>query len=321
MKTTSTTKIGLGLAALGRPEYINIRSDKDIDKTEDAFKITAFSVLDEAYKRGVRYFDTAPSYGKGEAFLQEWHAQTQHKDAVLGTKWGYTYVANWELGYSGKHEIKEHSLEKLVEQWQVSKAMLPSLKYYQVHSATFDSGILENQAVLKELFRIKEATGLHIGISTSGENQAAIIEEALKIEINGISLFDSFQVSYNVFEQSTFEVLKAVMNNGKTVIIKEALANGRVFESEQFPQYKEAYVVLKELSEKYNVEVDAIALRFVMDHLQPDYVLSGASNIEQLKANLKANDFQLDAEDLQNLNTLAVKPSFYWEERSALDWN
>ncbi|MDO6760950.1 aldo/keto reductase [Tamlana sp. 2_MG-2023] len=321
MKTTPTTKIGLGLAALGRPEYINIRSDKDIDKTEEAFKNTAFSVLDEAYNRGVRYFDTAPSYGKGEAFLQEWDAKTQHKDAVLGTKWGYTYVANWELGYSGKHEIKEHSLEKLVEQWEVSKAMLPSLKYYQVHSATFDSGILENQAVLVELNRIKTETGLHIGISTSGENQAAIITEALKIEVKGKALFDSFQVSYNVFEQSTFDVLKAVMENGKTVIIKEALANGRVFESEQFPKYKEVYVILKQLSKKYNVGVDAIALRFVMDSLNPHYVLSGASNVNQLEENLKANDFELSAEDLQKLKSISVEPKFYWEERSALDWN
>ena len=101
-----------------------------------------FSVLDEAYKMGVRYFDTAPSYGKGEAFLHEWNTKTNHPDVVLGTKWGYTYVANWELGFKGQHEIKEHSIEKLVGQWQVSKQMLPKLKYYQVHSATFESGIL-----------------------------------------------------------------------------------------------------------------------------------------------------------------------------------
>jgi hypothetical protein len=34
---------------------------------------------------------------------------------------GYTYVANWELGFSGTHEVKEHSLDKLLEQWQISK--------------------------------------------------------------------------------------------------------------------------------------------------------------------------------------------------------
>ncbi len=306
---------------MGRPEYINIRTNHDIDKSETAFKNTTFSVLNEAYKLGVRYFDTAPSYGKGEAFLQEWNLKNNHNDVVLGTKWGYTYVANWQLDYAGKHEIKEHSLGKLLEQWEVSKHMLPNLKYYQVHSATFDSGILENQAVLAELHRIKETTGLHIGITTSGENQKEVISEALKIEVNGNLLFDSFQVSFNVFEQSTFEVLCTLIKSGKTVIIKEALANGRVFESENFPKYQAAYKVLKQLSEKHKVGADAIALRFVIDVLQPAYVLSGASNVQQLKANLKALDFNLSEEEINVLKSIQTKPEFYWNERSELAWN
>ena len=166
----SETKIGLGLAALGRPEYINIRTDNDIDKSEEAFKQNTFNVLDLAYQKGIRYFDTAPSYGKGEAFLQEWNTTKKHTDVILGTKWGYTYVANWKLGYEGKHEIKEHSLNKLKEQWQVSKNLLPKLKIYQVHSATFESGILKNLEVLNKLHDIKTQFGLLIGITTSGAN-------------------------------------------------------------------------------------------------------------------------------------------------------
>lgn len=57
----SNTKIGLGLAALGRPEYINIRNGISQDKSQDAFTENAFSVLNFAYKHGIRYFDTAPS--------------------------------------------------------------------------------------------------------------------------------------------------------------------------------------------------------------------------------------------------------------------
>ena len=102
-----TTKIGLGLAALGRPDYINIRGDQDIDKSIDSFRTKAFQVLDESYKLGVRDFDVAPSYGLGEQFLQDWNDSRNHKDINLSTKFGYTYVANWELGFSGKHEIKE----------------------------------------------------------------------------------------------------------------------------------------------------------------------------------------------------------------------
>lgn len=317
----SNTKIGLGLAALGRPEYINIRTDASIDKSEEAFKNNAFSVLNEAYTFGVRYFDTAPSYGKGEAYLEEWHSVNSYSDVILGTKWGYTYMANWELGYEGKHEVKEHSLEKLDEQWQVSKAMLPNLKYYQVHSATFESGILENQDVLKQLHNIKKETGLHIGLTTSGANQKEVIEAALKVNINGDQLFDSFQVTYNVFEQSTFSVLKDVLSKGKKVIIKEALANGRIFKNEKFQHYTEAYQVLEQLSNKHRFGIDAIALRFVMEGLQPTYVLSGASDSSQLKENLSALNFELNAEEIKSLKALEVSPELYWNERSALNWD
>lgn len=319
--STSNTKIGLGLAALGRPEYINIRTDNSIDKSEEAFKSNTFSVLNEAYKLGIRYFDTAPSYGKGEAFLKEWHNKNNDLDAVLGTKWGYTYVANWELGFSGKHEVKEHSIDKLQEQWEVSKHMLPKLKYYQVHSATFESGILENQAVLNQLYQIKQETGLLIGISTSGANQKEVITTALKVKVNEEDLFDSFQVTYNVFEQSTFLILSEVLKQGKKVIIKEALANGRVFRNEKFQHYNKAYQSLEQLSKKYHVNIDAVALRFVIDSLQPTYVLSGAANSMQLYQNLKALNFTFTLEELELLKTLKVAPEDYWNERSVLNWN
>jgi aryl-alcohol dehydrogenase-like predicted oxidoreductase len=317
----NTTKIGLGLAALGRPEYINIRENDAIDRSETAFKQNTLSVLDEAYAMGIRYFDTAPSYGKGEAFLQAWNDSRNHPNVILGTKWGYTYVANWQLGYSGKHEIKEHSKNKLVEQWQISKELLPKLNYYQVHSATFESGILENQDVLHYLHRIKKETGVRIGITTSGANQKDVIASALNIKVENMPLFDSFQVTYNVFEQDTFNVLKTALQQGKHVIVKEALANGRVFTNKTFKSYSKAYQVLEKLSKKYKVGVDAIALRFVMDNLKPTYVLSGASNVTQLKQNLKALHFSFSEEELYKLQGLKALAQKYWEERSALSWN
>ena len=115
----SMTKIGLGLAALGRPEYINVRDGNIPNKSMEAFMENAFSVFNFAYKHGIRYFDTAPSYGKGEQFLTNWNSKYQHKDVTLSTKWGYTYVADWKLGISGAHEVKEHSLDKLMEQWKI----------------------------------------------------------------------------------------------------------------------------------------------------------------------------------------------------------
>ncbi|SNQ44953.1 aldo/keto reductase [Cellulophaga lytica] len=314
------TKLGLGLAALGRPDYINIRTT-NVNKSVAAFKENAFTMLDHAYELGIRYFDTAPSYGKGEQFLLDWKNQREHKDLVLGTKWGYTYVANWEIGFNGEHEIKEHSLAKLKEQWQTSKNLLPELGIYQVHSATLESGILDNTNVLEELYTIKKETGLTIGISTSGTQQSNVIEKALGIKVNGEDLFTSFQVTYNVLEQSTYPILNQLLKENKTVIVKESLANGRVFKSDAFKNYQKNYKTLEALANNHNVSVDAIALRFIIDALEPTYLLSGASNTVQLDSNYKALDIVLSKSDLEKLKQLKTNPNNYWEERSSLEWN
>lgn len=313
------TKIGIGLAALGRPEYINVRENKSIDKSENAFRENAFEVLDFAYENGVRYFDTAPSYGKGERYLIDWKTARKHSDIILSTKWGYTYVANWELGYKGKHEVKEHSLDKLLEQWEVSQLLLPELKIYQIHSATLESGVLQNVSVLNQLHQIKKQTNVQIGISSSGDNQKEIILEALNVKVENEYLFDSFQVTYNILEQSCLEVLNILKSKNKTIIIKEALANGRIFNQEN----KAAYSLLDTLSKKYKVGIDAIAIRFVIESIEPDFVLSGASNTKQLEQNLKAinKDLSFTASELNQLKLLRMNSMSYWDERSLLAWD
>ena len=65
--------MGLGLAALGRPGYMTVGHSEDVvDGSEAGMQRAAFEVLDEAWRLGVRHFDTARSYGKGEAFLAAW---------------------------------------------------------------------------------------------------------------------------------------------------------------------------------------------------------------------------------------------------------
>ena len=70
------TEIGLGLAALGRPAYINLGHEADLgpDRSPEALRARTHAVLDHAYEAGVRYFDAARSYGLAEEFLGTWLA-------------------------------------------------------------------------------------------------------------------------------------------------------------------------------------------------------------------------------------------------------
>ena len=68
MKTT----IGFGLAAIGRPQYINVGRPERHTLEVDAFRKEGIRLIREAYLQGIRYFDAAPGYGVAEEMLMEW---------------------------------------------------------------------------------------------------------------------------------------------------------------------------------------------------------------------------------------------------------
>jgi aryl-alcohol dehydrogenase-like predicted oxidoreductase len=312
--------LGLGTAALGRPQYINVRQ-KNIDNSDlDTFKKHSFSVLEAAYKSGIRYFDTAPGYGLAEELVLEW-LQTKNDSTIeIATKWGYTYTANFDTNAT-VHEVKEHSVRKLNEQWNFSKQLLPYLKVYQIHSATLETGVLENTEVLKQLAFLKKEHKLKIGLTTTGTNQVEVIKKALAILVDGETLFDVFQVTYNFLDQSLLEISNELNRQNKTIVIKEALANGRIFRNSKYTHYDELYSVLEELSKKYLVGVDAISLKYCEQTIPNSTVLSGASSIRQLQENVKLTNFSLSKEDIKSLNSFRKSPDFYWSERKKLEWN
>jgi hypothetical protein len=102
------SRIGLGLAALGRPAYITSGRARDLaDRSAPAMRARTFCVLDAAYDAGVRYADAARSYGRAEEFLTGWLAERGHADVVVGSKWGYRYTGGWRLD-AAQQEVKEH---------------------------------------------------------------------------------------------------------------------------------------------------------------------------------------------------------------------
>jgi aryl-alcohol dehydrogenase-like predicted oxidoreductase len=324
MNFTLQSPIGLGLAALGRPGYVNLGHAADLAKNYDpqAMEGQAHAVLDAAWAAGVRYFDTARSYGQGEAFLGNWlrkRAIAPH-EVVVGSKWGYTYTANWQVE-AAAHEIKEHSLARLEQQWAESQANLGEhLDLYQIHSVTPESGVLNNQAVLGELARLKTA-GLAIGFSTSGPTQAEVIRQALTIEIDGVRLFDAVQSTWNLLEPSAGPALAEAHAAGLVVIVKEALANGRLTERNSEATFAHKLALLREVSNSLHTSIDALCLAAVLAQPWCNTVLSGATTLAQLHSNLAARSLPSAASLVQSLHTLAEPAAEYWQIRRGLLWN
>ncbi len=303
-------RIGLGLAALGRPGYINIGHAADLAGRTDvrAMEQSAHAVLDAAYEQGVRYFDAARSYGKAEAFLASWLRERGLRpgDVTVGSKWGYAYTANWRVD-APVNEVKDLSLATLQRQLAETRELLGDhLDLYEIHSATIESGILDDRSVLDESQRLR-STGVAIGLTATGPDQAETIERAL--EVGG---FDVVQATWNLLERSAGPALGRAHDGGLRVIVKEAVANGRLAgRGDPIPELAAA-------AASAGTTPDALALAVVLAQSWADIVLSGAATVAELNSNLKALELEPPPDTLASL---AEDPETYWHERAALPWN
>ncbi|MEV6839109.1 aldo/keto reductase [Streptomyces sp. NPDC051133] len=314
--TTPTCHIGLGLAAVGRPGYINLGRDRDLgeNRSAEALRTRTHDLLDAAYAQGVRYFDVARSYGRSEEFLADWlHARPDIDDVVVGSKWGYTYTAGWSTD-ADRHEVKDHGLATYERQRAETDALLGDrLDLYQIHSVTPDSPALTDKELHARLAE-SAAQGLTVGFSTSGPAQADAIRAALEVTVDGEPLFRTVQSTYNALETSAGAALAEAHDAGLTVIVKEGMANGRL-------AAPDAPDVLKAVAEETSLGCDAVALALILRRPWAGVVLSGAATVTQLGSNLHAPAVDLDADQLTRLATLVEDPRAYWERRGELPWH
>jgi aryl-alcohol dehydrogenase-like predicted oxidoreductase len=303
------TEIGLGLAALGRPAYITIGHAEDLgaERSPDDLRARTEAVLDRAYAAGVRYFDAARSYGLAEEFLGGWLRSRDVRDVFVASKWGYTYTAGWRVD-ADEHEVKDLTAATLRRQLAETREHLGSrLRLYQIHSATTDSGVLDDAEVLAELAALRE-TGVEIGLSVTGAEQGATIDAAI-----ATGAFDAVQATWNLHERSAATALDRAAAAGMRVIVKEAVANGRLTD-------RAAAEPLAAAARERRVGADAIAIAVALAQPWSDVVLSGASSPEMLESNLEALTVTVDDALQGRLAGLAEPADEYWERRSQLAW-
>lgn len=299
-----TAQLGLGTAALGRPGYITIGHAQDLERSYSAAAMEqrCHAVLDEAWRCGVRWFDAARSYGRAEEFVASWLAARaiEPSDVTISSKWGYRYVANWQVA-AAHHELKDHTLAALDAQLLESRGLLGRyLSLYQVHSVTPESPVLSDPAVLARLGELRDQ-GVRIGLSLSGPRQRETLERALEITVAGRPLWSAVQATWNLCERSVGPALVAAKRAGLTIMIKEAVANGR-------------------LVEQLGPGGDVIAIAAALAQPFSDVVLSGAATPNQLASNARARE--LDGAMLADRYAALIEaPELYWATRAQLAWN
>ncbi len=144
----------------------------------------------------------------------------------------------------------------------------------------------------------------------------------MEIEYDGRFLFETVQATWNLLETSAEEALAEAAYEGIGVIVKEALANGRLTERNRLDGDQELVEALGDAADALGVGLDAAAIAAALAQPWSHVVLSGAATPAQLKSNLQAVGVAGDWTDrmAKPFENFLEDPKDYWRTRSFLPW-
>jgi len=290
------SEIGLGCMSLGTDEK------------------KAQEIIEVALEEGINYFDTADLYDFGENEKIVGQAlKNVRKDIIIATKagnrWNDTNDGwSWDPSKDYIKEAVKRSLDRLQTDY---------IDLYQLHGGTIADPIEQTIEAFEEL----KAEGLirHYGISSIRPN---VIREYVKK-----SNIASVMMQYSILDRRPEEeVLPLLDQNGISIVTRGSVAKGLL--SDQFPKklsekgfldysQEELQEILPLLKEKLASArpLEEVALQYNLAHPAVASVVTGASSVEQVRANARAvNRPPLTSEEVALIQKL-TKANRYSEHR------
>ncbi|MFP4144247.1 MAG: aldo/keto reductase [Phycisphaeraceae bacterium] len=260
---------------------------------------TAHEILDTAYTRGIRFYDTADVYGGGESERCVGSFRQSHPDIFVATKLGRRGLYPDNYTRETLREATQRSLESL----GVNRIDLT-----QLHC--LPENVLREGKVFDWL-REQQDEGLISGFGASVET---VSEGLVCLEQEGLK---TLQVIFNILRQKPLEeLLPKAQEKGVGIIVRLPLASGlltgKFTRDTQFREGDHRHAHLHgehpesfggipfekgvELADELKTMVPEgmtmvqMALRWVLDHDAVSVVIPGASSPEQARANAAASE-------------------------------
>jgi aryl-alcohol dehydrogenase-like predicted oxidoreductase len=260
--------IGFGAGHIGD----NDTNEKSVEK-----------LLNSAVDMGITLFDTARGYGASEERIGKYLSK-RRSEIVLSTKVGYGIPGFKDWTYEGIIAGVDEAL-KLLRTDFIDIVHLHSCPV----SVLKDSGVIDALEKCKEIGKIKVAA-----YSGENENLAYAIETGR---------FGSIQTSINIADQRNLDyLLPLAKEKGLGVIAKRPGANSPWrFKEQPFGRYAEVYWLrLKKMNILHEDNLQETALRFAAYTWGVDTVITGTSNLEHLRENIKMVEKGPLAQDYYN---------------------
>ncbi len=245
-------ELGCGLIAIGR-EW---GTTPEVPSEEKARQF-----LETAYDLGIRFYDTAPSYGLSEerlgSFLDSL-SPDQRNTVRVATKFG----EHWNP--DTKEPYVDHSLDALKRSFDRSYQRLGKIAVLQLHKTTPD--VLLSGDVEHAFYYALDGDVDEAGASVSD------LESANIVLYDG--MYTSMQFPYNQSNRTFDSIIQRAGYYGVSLVINRPLQMGLAVKQSE------------SADEKQSATVDAF--RFITRRDFNGVVLTGTSNIEHLKENMVA---------------------------------
>lgn len=277
---SKSEKIILGTVQFGLNYGINNRQGQpDTDRV--------FEILDYAFTQGIRTLDSADAYGNAPKIIGRYHASRSEKFGII-TKFK-----------AGKEFDAEAWLSQQLEKFAVQE--LCGCLFHDFPDYRSNRSVISEFDDLVEKGLVKK-----IGVSVYTNQQLAEV-----IEDERISLI---QLPYNLLDNNSQRgaLLVRAKSLGKEIHVRSVFLQGLFFMGlEKIPEklapLKPELEKLHQLSFRFGIPLESMALNYAMANENIDRVLIGVDLLAQLKANLRSLDQALPTELVSAIDSIKVK--------------
>jgi len=277
-------KLILGTVQLGLEYGINNSSGKPT--TEQAV-----SLLEFAYKSGVRYLDTAEAYGNAQEVIGNYHKTNPSSPFNIITK---CKKGNETLPHTDFLKNYLKNLEQLY---------VPKLEAYLFHSYE-QYKTFSNWDVLYEMQETGKLNRLGVSVYTNEEAIEVAKDERISI----------VQLPFNLLDNSAQRgfVLEVLKKNNREVHTRSVFLQGLFFKDratlDKVKPLQSNLEQLDKIAAHCNCDLNLLALSYAFRQSLIDKVLIGVDSIEQLKANINSLDKvgSIDFKTIEEIDQIKV---------------